>query len=286
MRLAALLMLGLSFLYGAERTVDPTWLYRYVPDLKPIPSDVSSDTCRYKAIFGQGDAQASQLRGIARYGQIELDPNGACKSVSYPNEEQLYFVLEGEGTLSYGEDKYPLRTEDFLYLPAGVAHAVSTGSSKIRLVVMGYRLPPNADKTPPPKLLIANTSEVKKQVVGGHPPSTLFQLLIGDTKSTRDRIAAGRVVTSLFIMHFAPGGTNFPHHHDSEEEIYLVLDGKGEMVAGGGMDGVEGRHAAKPGDAYFYRLNATVGFYNQDVPGTQARVLAVRSLYPRRMPRP
>ena len=35
-------------------------------------------------------------------------------------------------------------------------------------------------------------------------------------------------------MDFAPGGTNFPHHHETAEEIYLVLDGQGEMVAGAG----------------------------------------------------
>jgi hypothetical protein len=44
------------------------------------------------------------------------------------------------------------------------------------------------------------------------------------------------------------------------------------------MDGVEGRHASKPGDAYFFRLNCTVGFYN--VPDAKARILAVRSRYP------
>ncbi len=82
-------------------------------------------------------------------------------------------------------------------------------------------------------------------------------------------------------MEFTPGGTNHPHHHAKEEEIYLVLEGRGEMVAGGGIDGVEGRHPAKPGDAYFLRLNATVGFYADDSPGAgNARVLAVRSLYP------
>ena len=82
-------------------------------------------------------------------------------------------------------------------------------------------------------------------------------------------------------MNFAPGGTNFPHHHDREEEIYLVLDGDGDMVAGGGTDGVEGRHPAKAGDAYFFRLNCTVGFYGT-AGAPKARILAVRSLYPSR----
>ena len=81
-------------------------------------------------------------------------------------------------------------------------------------------------------------------------------------------------------MEFEPGGTNFPHHHDSAEEIYLVLDGSGDMVAGGGMDGVEGRHPARAGDAYFFRLNCTVGFYASKDSAPKARILAVRSRYP------
>jgi uncharacterized cupin superfamily protein len=89
------------------------------------------------------------------------------------------------------------------------------------------------------------------------------------------------VLTSLFIMEFLPGGTNWPHHHDREEEIYLVLQGKGQMVAGGGEDGIEGRHPAQAGDAYFFRLNCTVGFYaDESASGEKARILAVRSLYP------
>jgi hypothetical protein len=41
--------------------------------------------------------------------------------------------------------------------------------------------------------------EVKAQTVEGHPSSVLYKLLVGDRKSTRDRIAAGYVVTSLFL---------------------------------------------------------------------------------------
>ncbi len=143
---------------------------------------------------------------------------------------------------------------------------------------MGFKIPPGT--APPSALQIANLSEVKKQTVGGHPDSVLYQLMMGATTSTRDRIAAGHVLTSLYVMEFAPGGTNFPHHHDSEEEIYVVLDGHGEMVAGSGIDGIEARFPAKAGDAYFFRLNCTVGFYNnKDAP---SHILAVRSLYPRR----
>ena len=151
--------------------------------------------------------------------------------------------------------------------------------SGVRLVVMGFKIPDGLRAAPPTKPHVANFDDVKWQTVSGHPDSVLYQLLIGDKNSKRDKIAAGEVITSLFVMEFEPGGTNFPHHHDKAEEIYLVLDGSGDMVAGGGTDGVEGRHPARAGDAYFFRLNCTVGFYAARN-GPKARILAVRSLYP------
>lgn len=277
-----LLFLGCASLLAADRSVDPTFLRRSIPAVAEKTVDISSPTCHYKPLFGAGDSQASVVKGIARFGEITVDPGGASKSVAYPREEQAYFVVEGAGEMQYGDGKYPIRRNDFSYLPAGIGHGLSnSGSTPLRVIVMGFKLPAGVTPDAPSKPQIANTDEVKKQVVGNHPPSTLYQLMIGDTQSTRDKIAAGHVLTSLFIMDIVPGGTNFPHHHEREEEIYLLLEGNGDMVAGGGMDGIEGRHAAKPGDAYYIRLNATVGFYNSTAPGAKnARVLAVRSLFP------
>ncbi len=268
---------------GQDRLPDPTWLHRFVPEVNEQASDLTTPTCRYRPIFGAGDGDSRIPRGIVRYGELTVDPSGASRVVNYPDEEQIYFVLEGEGLLQYGGESARVRREDFMYLPPGIGHGVSnpSGTGPCRLMIMGFRVSPRDTGKPPDRLMLANLADVPKQTVANHPPSTLFQLLLGTTKSTRDKLAASQVVTSLFVMEFEPGGTNFPHHHDREEEIYLVLDGQGDMVAGGGMDGVEGRHPAKAGDVYFFRLNCTVGFYSRTAPGQpKARILAVRSLYP------
>ena len=282
MRTLGVLLLTASCLFGAERTVDPTFLHRYVPEVQAKASDLSTETCRYKPLFGEGDSVTGIVKGVARFGELTVDANGACAAVSYPNEEQIYFVVEGAGTLKYGAEEYSIRESDFMYLPPGVEHSLANSSSTAsRVIVMGFKIPAGTDVAPPPKLLVANADEVKQETVAGHPPTVLYRLLMGDTRSTRDKIAAGLVLTSLFIMDFEPGGTNFPHHHETEEEIYLILEGQGEIVAGGGMDGVEGRTPAKAGDTYFFRLNCTVGFYSSPEPGAKARILAVRSLFPR-----
>lgn len=275
--------LGISAVYAADqpvhRTVDPTFLKRNVSEVQPKPVDVTTETCQYKPLFGEGDAQRSIARGVVRFGEITVAPNGTCNLVSYPAEEQAYVIMDGQGTLHYGDQTAPVKTHDFMYLPANIKHGISNSSSTpVRLFVMGYRVKPDASA--PVKLDIANIDDIKKQTVGGHPDSVVYQLMMGTTESKRDRIAAAHVLTSLYIMEFQPGGTNFPHHHDAEEEIYVLLDGSGQMVAGSGMDGIEARFPAKPGDAYFFRLNCTVGFYNNDK--GVSHMLAVRSIYPRR----
>jgi len=261
-----------------ERKIDPTFLRRNVDQVQARPADISSDSCSYKPLFGAGDADASIARGVVRYGEATVS-KGGCKAVKYPGEEQIYVVMEGSGTLHYGTETSPVKKHDFMYLPAGIEHSMeNTSAAPLRFFVMGFRVP--QDTPPPPKLMIANWDEIQKQQVGGHPDSVVYQLMMGDTTSKRDRLPAAHLMVSLYVMEFAPGGTNFPHHHDSEEEIYVLLDGTGDMVAGSGMDGVEGKFPAKPGDAYFFRMNCTVGFYASK--NGQAHILAVRSTYPRR----
>ena len=278
-----LLLLLIPFgLTAQERQVDPTWLYRYVPQAGETHSDLTSTNCHYKAIFGEGDKENRAMRSVARFGEAAVDAHGSCQTVSYDRQEELYFVLEGKGVLHYADAKFPMRANDFTYLAPGVKHSIENSSDQtLKVVIMGFKIPSSiAIATPASEPKIVNMDDLKQQTVDGHPTSVLYKLLAGPRTGTRDAIDQAYVMVSLFWMDFVPGGTNFPHHHETAEEIYLVVDGEGEMVAGGGMDGIEGRHPAKAGDAYYFRANSTVGFYNQNKPGAKAHILAVRSLIP------
>ena len=71
-RLAILLALS-SCLFAA----DPIFLRRQVADVKPQPDG-------YKPLFGVGDPDADQLKGVARYGELTVLPGGTSAMVSYP----------------------------------------------------------------------------------------------------------------------------------------------------------------------------------------------------------
>lgn len=274
-----LLLVSFAMAVLAQRGIDPTFLRA---DLQAAPerkTDITTTTCHYKPLFGDGATNASAPVGIARFGEATVDPGGSCAVVSYAKEEQVYVVLDGAGSVRYASGSVPVKKEDYLYLPPTVPHGLqNSGGEPLRVLVMGFRTSSGAPPASAALPDVANIEDVSLQKVGGHPLSTRYRLLMGDVDSKRDRIAAAHTLTSLFLMEIAPGGTNQPHHHQREEEIYLVLDGHGEIAAGSGLDGIEGRFAAQAGTAYFFRLNCTVGYYS--APGVKSRVLAVRSWYP------
>ncbi len=283
--LLVLLLLSLNLPAQGPKTnwkIDPTWLHRYVPQLNETKADLASPTCHYKAIFGEGDADDRTLQSVGRFAEVTLDAQGSCEATLYDHEEEIYFILQGKTDLHYGDRTYAMHPNDFTYLPPGLKHSIAnTSDQPAQVLVMSFKVPARISiNAPSPQPKIVNLDDVKEETVEGHPTSVLYKLLLGPRNGKRDAIDDAYVVTSFFWMNFAPGGTNFPHHHETAEEIYLVLDGEGVMVAGGGMDGIAGRYPAKAGDAYYFRANCTVGFYNQNNPGAKAHILAVRSKIP------
>jgi mannose-6-phosphate isomerase-like protein (cupin superfamily) len=280
-RLLAVFLVIVVGLMPQERKVEPTWLYRDVAKLTAERVDLSTDSCRYTPIFGEGDVQSSAPKSITRFGELSVAPHGNCQTVEYPRAEELYFVRSGSGTLHYGEESHPLAQDDFTYLPPTVRHGVSNPSDQpLEIVVTTVKIPSDTPISQSPKVIVANLSELKEQTVEGHPTSVQYKLMIGPRTAKRDRINATYTVADFFLMDFAPAGTNAPHHHETAEEIYLVLDGEGQMAAGGGLDGIEGLHHAKAGDAYYFRQNCTVGFYNRNASQAKAHILAVRAFVP------
>jgi mannose-6-phosphate isomerase-like protein (cupin superfamily) len=263
---------------------DPFFLRRSISDVRPQSDDLTMNAkaATYKPIFGIGDKDADKLVGVARYGELTVGPGGSSALVSYPAEEQMYYVLEGSGTLLYDDQKVPVKQDDFMYLPINVKHGIANSTNApVRVIVMGYKIPAGKQVAPTPKLMLSTSTDVQLQVLGGHGPTTQFKLLMGTTQSTRDRLSAASEMTSLFIMEFSPGGTNIPHNHAREEEIYLLMRGSGEMVAGKSAEGKEVRHAVKQGDAFFFGPATQVGYYSHAKEGQPVDiVLAVRSSLP------
>jgi len=261
--------------YGQEAV----FLKRSLDHVTAVSMDLSSESAHYQPFFGVGDSNSQIVKCVKRYGHLTIDPDGKSQSVVYNNEEQVGYVLEGTGILYYKDQYIPISKHDFFYMPAGMEHSYANPrESALKVMIMGYELPKETLNKVTSNLKIANADGVSFQVLGQHGPTTQFQLLLGTTESKRDRLAAACQVNSLFVMDFAKGGTNIPHKHEKEEEIYFLLRGHGEMVAGETPSGEEKRYKVKEGDAFFIPNNTLVGFYSGTKEGEEhARIMAVRS---------
>ena len=262
--------------------VETTFQRRSSSQIAEQACDLTTATAHYKPLFGAGDPNVQVVKGIERFGELLVEPGGSTKLVSYENVEGALFVLAGDGLLQYGQEKVPVKKNDFVYLPVGIERAISNPSQEpLDLLVMGYWIPAGTEVPPTPTLMMANTDDVQQQTLSGHGPTTQFKLLMGTTRSTRDKLAAAQQINSLFLMDFAAGGTNNPHRHNKEEEIYYVLRGHGDMVAGTDAAGKEARYPCSQGDAFYFPPGTLIGFYSSGTEGEDhAQILAVRSVCP------
>ena len=79
------------------------------------------------------------------YNLTVLPPGKAqCPFHNHRGEEEMFFILEGEGELRFGDRRYPLRAHDVIACPTGgpeVAHQIiNTGSSELRYLAVSNRV--------------------------------------------------------------------------------------------------------------------------------------------------
>jgi mannose-6-phosphate isomerase-like protein (cupin superfamily) len=272
-----------AIILSCSNATEAQYLRRSVSGAAEYKIALSSPASHYMAMFGDGTDSASLMKGITRYGKLRLDPSGRTGIAKFNKEETVVVILEGTGIVTCGQKELPVSRNDFIYIPSRTSFSFTNMREReLSMFVMCFPIEPGNPVKPSAVMKIASSDDVPFQVLGYHGPTTTFQLLMGNTESTRDKLAAACQVTSLFVMDFAAGGTNIPHHHDDEEEIYVLIRGKGDIVAGETEEKKELRHPSVAGDAYFFAPKTLIGFYSGNTECEEhARILAVRFRFPK-----
>ena len=70
-----------------------------------------------------------------KMGCTTVYPTGSTTGHSHDDMEEVYYVISGEGEMVVGEDRYPIKTGDGLYVPPGVFHTTfQTGNLPLTLL--------------------------------------------------------------------------------------------------------------------------------------------------------
>ena len=101
------------------------------------------DDVEDNGVFTSRRATISDLIGAKKLGyNLTVLPPGKvqCPFHSHHGEEEMFFILEGEGELRFGAARHPIRAMDVIACPTGgaeVAHQiVNTGSGDMRYLAV------------------------------------------------------------------------------------------------------------------------------------------------------
>ena len=118
--------------------------------MKPILNldDAEFDDVEDNGIYTSRRATISDLIGARDLGyNLTVLPPGKvqCPFHSHHGEEEMFFILEGEGELRFGGERYPIRRHDVIACPTGggeVAHQiVNTGTVDMRYLAISTLVP-------------------------------------------------------------------------------------------------------------------------------------------------
>lgn len=109
--------------------------------MKPVINldELMFDDVEDNGIYTSSRASISPHIGAKKLGyNLTVLPPGKvqCPFHNHHGEEEMFFILEGEGELRFGDQRYPLRPHDVIACPPGgpeVAHQIiNTGTTTMR----------------------------------------------------------------------------------------------------------------------------------------------------------
>ncbi len=99
-----------------------------------------------QGIYGESWAVISDRIGAKKLGySLTILPPGkrVCPYHNHRIDEEMFFILEGSGTLRFGDQTYPVRANDIIACPPGdrsVAHQiVNTGDVPMKFLALSTR---------------------------------------------------------------------------------------------------------------------------------------------------
>jgi len=116
--------------------------------MKPLMNldEVAFDDVEENGKYTSSRGQISDRIGAKQLGyNLTVVPPGKtqCPFHSHRGEEEMFFILEGEGELRFGAERYPIRAHDVIACPTGgpeVAHQIiNTGATTMRYLSVSTR---------------------------------------------------------------------------------------------------------------------------------------------------
>ena len=96
---------------------------------------------RYKYFFMRKDIYGylemdDVLKKLGGFWQTTVNPGKKLDPHSHENHEQIYYILEGGGLLTVGDDTRRVRKGDAIYIPPKTSHSFHNDTDKPCIIMM------------------------------------------------------------------------------------------------------------------------------------------------------
>jgi len=129
---------------------------KYVKNIEDMKPDVCDRSLRHltnnrksetlRDTYFLIDPESSPSENL-KMGFTTVYADGKTTGHSHPDQEEVYFVIQGKGRMVVGDSEYDIKAGDALYVPYGVFHTTyNTGILPLQLLWVTARSENSAEK--------------------------------------------------------------------------------------------------------------------------------------------
>ena len=210
-------------------------------------------------ILTRGDNFAPAEKGaVLHYGNFlaygHLAPWNSTTPSRLERQQEIYYILGGQGEIAAGADRAQLRKDIAVFIPAGLEFVMrSTGDEPLTMYVINEPVP--ADFHPKTRMVVKDEAAAHQRTPAGGDPYVVagasghWGHIVRELFSPADGLATEQSVITVTLNPLTMGE---PHpHRPGQEEVWAAIDGESLAFIGTGL------RIQRPGMAYMLPPDAT-----------------------------